>query len=44
MGQTEMFASNVQLGNPCPRGGGGKLSRLVYLATPPRISVKHCHQ
>ena len=30
-GQTEMFASNVQFGYPCSRGGG-KLSRLVYLA------------
>ena len=26
--------SNVQFGYPCPRGGG-KLSRLVYLAPPP---------
>ena len=30
-----MFASNVQFGYPCPRGGGGKLSRLVYLAPCP---------
>ena len=32
--QTDMFAFNVQFGNPCPRdgGGGGKLSRLIYLA------------
>ena len=34
--QTEMFTSNVQFGYPCLRGGwgggGGKLSRLVYLA------------
>ena len=31
--QTEMFTSNVQFGYPYPRGGGGgKLSRLVYLA------------
>ena len=105
-GQTEMFASNVQFGYPCPRGGGqavqaglscppaqdlsqavssvnsyctitleylvvrdvniisvklrclhltfssvilvrgvgGKLSRLVYLASTPRIWVRQCHQ
>ena len=33
--QTEMFTSNVQFGYPCPRGGRGKLSRLVYLPPPP---------
>ena len=34
--QTEMFASNVQFGYPCPRGaGGGKLPRLVYLVPCP---------
>ena len=32
--QTEMFVFNVQYGFPCPRGGG-KLSRLVYLAPRP---------
>ena len=32
--QTEMFTSNVQFGYPCLRGGG-KLSRLVYLASRP---------
>ena len=32
--QTEMFTSNIQFGYPCPRGGG-KLSRLVYLAPRP---------
>ena len=26
------------------RGVGGKLSRLVYLAPPPRIWVRQCHQ
>ena len=30
--ETEMFTSNVQFGYPCLRRGGGKLSRLVYLA------------
>ena len=30
-----MFTSNVQFGYLCPRGGGGKLSRLVYLAPAP---------
>ena len=29
--QTEMFTSNIQFGYPCPRGGG-RMSRLVYLA------------
>ena len=29
--QTDMFTSNIQFCYPCPRGGG-KLSRLVYLA------------
>ena len=38
--QTEMFTSNVQFDYPCPSGGGGKLSRLVYLAPPPRIWVR----
>ena len=33
--QTEMFTSNVQFGYTCPRDGGGKLSRLVYLAPCP---------
>ena len=34
--QTETFTSNVPFGYPCPRGGGGgKLSRLVYLAPCP---------
>ena len=33
-GQTEMFASSVQYGYPCPMGRG-KLSRLVYLAPHP---------
>ena len=34
--QTKMFTSRVQFGYPCPRGeGGGKLSRLVYLAPCP---------
>ena len=33
--QTEMFTSNFQFGYPCMRGGGGKLSRLVYLAPRP---------
>ena len=32
--QTEMFTSNVQFGYRCLRGGG-KLSRLVYLAPRP---------
>ena len=35
--QTEMFTSNIQFGYPCLKGGGGKLSRLVYLAPTPRI-------
>ena len=48
--QTEIFTSNVQFGYPCPRPGGGgggrggKLPRLVYLAPPPRIWVRQCHQ
>ena len=33
--QTETFTSNIQFGYPCPWSGGGKLSRLVYLA--PRL-------
>ena len=33
-GQTEMFASNVQFGYPCPRGGG-QVVGLVYLAPRP---------
>ena len=33
LGQTEMFASNVQLGYPCPRGGGQAV--LADLSCPP---------
>ena len=47
--QTEMFTSNVQLGYPCPRGGGGggcggAAVQAGLSWPPPRICVKQCHQ
>ena len=35
--QSEMLTSNVQLGYVLTRGGGGKLSRAVYLAPCPEF-------
>ena len=42
-GQTEMFASNVQFGYPCPRGGGQAVQAGLS-CPPPRIWVRQCHQ
>ena len=42
-GQTEMFASNVQFGYPCPRGGGQAVQAGLF-CPPPKIWVKQCHQ
>ena len=43
LGQTEMFASNVQFGYPCPRGGGQAVQAGLS-CPPPRIWVEQCHQ
>ena len=42
-GQTEMFASNVQFGYLCPRGGGQAVQGGLS-CSPPRIWVRQCHQ
>ena len=43
LGQTEMFASNVQFGYPCPRGGG-QADKAVLSCPPPKIWVRQCYQ
>ena len=41
--QTEMFASNVQFGYPCLRGGGQAVQTRLS-CPPPKIWVRQCHQ